>query len=104
MSKVWARCFIAVGLTLFGAMSLGCAAGVPVRIFFHGIGVQWLTMFDTQPDKFTQNYGPLFDEVRCHSVGAGESAARLGVPLVGVPGDHHTVAALIAEGYQPIIF
>lgn len=91
------------------------AAGVPVKLFFHGIGVQWLNMFETRPDKFTQNYGPLFDEVReaiagaCHfcaatRFGAGEAAERMGVPLLGKPGDHHTVAALIAEGYQPIIF
>ena len=91
------------------------AAGVPVNIFFHGIGVQWLTVFESKPDKFTQNYGPLFDEVRdtiagaCHfcaatRFGAGEAAGRLGIPLLGQPGDHHTIATLIAEGYQPIVF
>jgi predicted peroxiredoxin len=91
------------------------AAGVPVKMFFHGIGVQWLTMFDTKPDKFTQNYGPLFDEVRdtiggaCHfcaatRFGAGEAAERLGVPLLGKPGDHHTIASVVADGYQPIVF
>jgi len=91
------------------------AAGVPFNIFFHGIGVQWLTMFDTKPDRFTQNYSPLFEQVRdtiggaCHfcaatRFGAGESAAHLGVPLLGTPGDHHSIAALIAEGYQPLIF
>jgi hypothetical protein len=36
--------------------------------------------------------------------GAGEAAERLGIPLLGTPGDHHTVAALVAEGYQPLIF
>jgi hypothetical protein len=86
-----------------------------VQIYFHGIGVQWLTMFETRPDKFTQNYGPLFDEVRdmiagaCHfcaakRFGAGEAAERMGVPLLGKLGDHHTIAALVAEGYTPIIF
>lgn len=91
------------------------AAGVPCKLFFHGIGVQWLAEFETRPDKFAQNYGPLFDEVRdmiggaCHfcaaiRFGAGDAAARMGVPLLGDPGDHHTVAALIADGYQPIIF
>jgi hypothetical protein len=91
------------------------AAGVPVRLYFHGIGVQWLTLFETRPDKFTQNYGPLFDEVRdviagaCHfcaatRFGAGAAAERLHLPLLGQAGDHHTVAALIAEGYQPIVF
>ncbi len=91
------------------------AAGVHARIFFHGIGVQWLSQFESRPDKFTQNYGPLFDEVRvtiagaCHfcaatRFGAGEAAGRMGVPLLGNPGDHHTLAALVAEGYQPIVF
>jgi hypothetical protein len=91
------------------------AAGVPCRIYFHGIGVLWLNAFESRSDKFTQHYGSLFDEVRntiagaCHfcaatRFGAGEAAERLGVPLVGDPGDHHTVAAVIAEGYQPIIF
>ena len=90
-------------------------AGIPVNIFFHGIGVQWLEAFDGRADKFTQVYGPLFDEVRetiagacdfcaAKRFGAGEAAGRLGVPLLGQPGDHHTVAALIAEGYQPINF
>lgn len=91
------------------------AAGVPVKIFFHGIGVLWLNAFEAKADKFTQNYAPLFEEVRdtiagaCHfcaakRFGASEAAGRLGVPLVGKPGDHHTVAALVAEGYQPIVF
>ena len=91
------------------------AAGVPARLFFHGIGVQWLTLFETRPDQFTQHYGPLFDEVRdtiggaCHFCAvsrfdAAGAAARLGVPLLGTPGDHHSLAALVAEGYQPIIF
>jgi hypothetical protein len=91
------------------------AAGIPVGIFFHGIGVQWLTAFDERADRFTQVYGPLFDEVRdtiggaCHfcaatRFGAGTAADHLAIPLLGQPGDHHTVAALIAAGYQPIIF
>ena len=91
------------------------AAGVTAHLFFHGIGVQWLTLFETRPDKFSQHYGPLFDEVRetiggaCHfcaatRFGAGEAAERLGIPLLGAPGDHHSVAALVAAGYQPIIF
>ncbi|MEP6640082.1 MAG: hypothetical protein ABJC39_12095 [Chloroflexota bacterium] len=90
------------------------AAGVPVTLVFHGIGVTWLTAFEERADKFTQAYGSLFDEVRdtiggacnfCAATrfGAGESAERLGVPLLGDPGDHHTVAALVADGYTPII-
>jgi hypothetical protein len=91
------------------------AAGVPVNIYFHSIGVLWLNAFEAKADKFTQNYGPLFEEVRdtmagaCHfcaatRFGAGEAAGRLGIPLLGKPGDHHTIATLVAEGYQPIVF
>ena len=91
------------------------AAGVPVRLYFHGIGVHWLSLFETRPDKFTQTYGPLFDEVRdliagaCHfcavtRFGVGDAVDHLGLPLVGEPGDHHTLAAIVAEGYQPLIF
>jgi hypothetical protein len=91
------------------------AAGVPCQIFFHGIGVVWIDAFDARADKFTQNYGPLFDEVRdtiagaCHfcaatRFGAADAAKRLDIPLLGAPGDHHTVAAVVAAGYQPIIF
>jgi hypothetical protein len=35
------------------------AAEVPCRIFFHGIGVGWLTAFEARTDTFTQHYGPL---------------------------------------------
>jgi len=91
------------------------AAGITAHLFFHGIGVQWLTLFETRPDKFTQHYGPLFDEVRdtiggacnfCAATrfGAGPAAEHLHVPLLGAAGDHHSVAALVADGYQPIIF
>lgn len=91
------------------------AANVPVKLFFHGIGVQWLTLFEAKSDEFTQHYRPLFDDVRDTMAGAcyfcstdrfeaGEAAERLGIPLVGDPGDHHTIAALIAEGYQTIVF
>jgi hypothetical protein len=90
------------------------AAGVPVTLVFHGIGVTWLTAFEERADKFTQVYGPLFDEVRdtvggacifcaVTRFGAGDAAKRLGVPLLGVPGEHHTVAALVADGFTPIV-
>src|SRR5258708_32207526 len=90
------------------------AAGVTAHLFFHGIGVQWLTLFETRPDKFTQHYGPLFDEVRdtiagaCHfcavtRFGAGEAAVRLGVPLRGPPGDDHRVGVLVAQRYTTVI-
>lgn len=36
---------------------------------------------------------------------AAESSAKaLGVPLVGGRGEHHTVAQLIADGYQVLTF
>ena len=99
---------------LYGARELR-DAGEDVTVWFHGIGVTWLTAFDEQPDRFTQVYRPLFDEVRdlisgaCEfcavtRFGAGPSATKLGVPVLRGAGDHHTVATLIAEGYQVITF
>lgn len=91
------------------------AAGEDVSLWFHGIGVTWLTAFQEREEKFTGVYGPLFDEVReliggacdfCASkrFAAAESAGRLGVPLVGGDGEHHTVAALVRDGWQVITF
>src|SRR5258707_11464338 len=76
------------------------AAGIPVGIFFHGIGVQWLTAFSERADKFTQVYGPLFDEVRDTIGGARHffaatrlfarpAAEHFTVPLLGPPRDPH---------------
>jgi hypothetical protein len=90
------------------------AAGEEVALWFHGIGVQWLTAFHLRDHKFTQVYGPLFDDVRpriggaCEfcsvkRFGAAPAAEELGVKIVGGPNEHHTVAALIADGYQVIV-
>jgi hypothetical protein len=98
-----------------GAVREFKAAGEEVTLWFHGIGVTWLAAFDARYDQFTRNYGPLFDEV--HDViggacdfcvrrrfGVAESAERLGVPVVGGEGEHHTVAALVREGWQVVSF
>jgi hypothetical protein len=90
-------------------------AGTEARIFFHGIGVLWLPAFETPTDRFCEHYGPLFESVRdmiggacnfCAATrfGAGDAAQRMGVPLLGEPGGHHTVGTLAVEGYQPIVF
>lgn len=89
-------------------------AGEEVSLWFHGIGVGWLSAFDARYDQFTRNYGPLFDEVRpaiggacafcvAKRFGAADSAERLGVTLVGGD-DHHTVAALIGDGWEVLTF
>jgi hypothetical protein len=91
------------------------AAGEDATLWFHGIGVSWLTAFDEQKDKFTQVYRPLFDEVRdlisgacgfctVTRFGAGASATRLGIPVLRGASGHHTVAALLAQGYQVVTF
>jgi hypothetical protein len=36
--------------------------------------------------------------------GSGHAADRLGVPVIGGSGRHHTVAVLTADGYQVIVF
>jgi hypothetical protein len=57
----------------------------------------------------------LFDEVRdtirgacdfCTTTrfGSAEAAKHLGVLVVGGDGQHHTVATLVAEGYQVFTF
>jgi hypothetical protein len=84
-------------------------------LWFHGIGVGWLEAFDARYDAFTRNYGPLFDELRgamggacdfCTTkrFGVTQAAERLGVPVVGGEGEHHTVADLVAEGYTVFTF
>jgi hypothetical protein len=91
------------------------ASGVEFSLWFHGIGVTWLTAFEQRQDRFTQVYGPVFDSIRGAVGGACEfcavkrfaaesSAKTLGVPLVGGRGEHHTVAHLIADGYQVLTF
>ena len=91
------------------------AGGDAGRGWFHGVGVIWLAAFNAQYDQFTRNYAALFDDVRgsiagaCDfyartRFGAAEAAERLGVPIVGGGGRHHTVAALAADGYQVLTF
>ena len=91
------------------------ANGEEVTLWFHGIGVTWLTAFDEQQDKFTQVYRPLFDEV-CDLIGgtcefctvkrfgAAPSAAKLGILVLRSGGDHHTLAALLAQGHRVLTF
>lgn len=90
-------------------------AGEEVTLWFHGIGVTWLAAFDSRYDQFTRHYGGLFDEVKdaiggacdfCTRTrfGAAESTERLGVPVVGGDGQHHTVAALVRDGWQVFTF
>lgn len=81
----------------------------------HGIGVTWLAAFDARYDAFTRHSGGLFDEARqamggacdfCTNrrFGVTESAGRLGVPIVGGDGEHHTIAALALDGWQVLTF
>jgi hypothetical protein len=91
------------------------ASGAEVKVLFDGIGVKWLSLFDSRPDKYTQNYGQLFDEIKdtiggacnfCASVrfGAGDAAKKLNVPLLGEGEDHQSIARLALNGYQIITF
>jgi len=91
------------------------AAGEEVCVWFHGIGVTWLTAFDVRDHKYTQVYGPLFDEIQDLIAGACDfcasrrfdaaaSAERLAVPLVGGDGEHHTVASLVRDEWQVLTF
>lgn len=90
------------------------AAGENVTLWFHGIGVLWLSAMDGQSDAFARHYDALFNEVRdliggaCEfctvkRFGAAPGAERLGVTLHGGD-DHHSIAALVAEARQVIVF
>jgi len=91
------------------------AAGQDASLWFHGIGVMWLSAMDARTDPFTRHYGKLFDEVKdliggaCEfcavkRFGAGPSAESLGVTLLGGGDEHHSIAALIADGHDVTIF
>jgi hypothetical protein len=91
------------------------AAGGDVGVWFHGVGVGWLSAFDVRYDQFTRNYASLFDEIRplirgtCNfcttrRFGAADAAASLGVPLAGADGDHHTVADLVLDDHAVFTF
>ena len=91
------------------------SAGVEVSLWFHGIGVEWLTVFEARSDRFGEVYGPLFDSLRDVVGGACEfcavkrfkveaSATALGVPIVGGANEHHTIAHLVADGYEVVVF
>jgi len=90
-------------------------SGDEVSIWFHGIGVGWLTAFAEANDRYTQHYGELFTEVSdliggacdfctTRRFDAAEGAQKLGVPIVGGDGEHHTVADLAAAGNTVITF
>ncbi len=90
-------------------------SGEEVALYFHGIGVTWMDAFAKREDRFTQNYGPLFDEVKARIGGACDfcaatrfevdaAAAGLGVALLGGSGEHHSVADLIGDGWTVVTF
>lgn len=86
------------------------AAGQQAGVYFHGVGVRWLAAMADRNDPFTRHYGALFDQIKdvaagcefcaVNRFGAAEGASRLGVKLVGGLDEHHSVAALLAQGDQ----
>ena len=89
--------------------------GGDTEIYFHGAGVNWLATFDLRDHPFTKAYGESFDAVKTQIAGAcnfctnvrfevGESAARLGAPVLGDEGQHHSLADVIASGATVITF
>jgi hypothetical protein len=86
-------------------------AGEEVQVLFHGVGARWLAAMADRNDPFTRHYGKLFDQIRdviaggcdfCVSkrFGAADGANKLGIELLGGDVDHHSAAALLADGYQ----
>ena len=84
-------------------------AGEDVEVYFDGIGVTVLTAFMERDNRFTENYGPLFDSIRPLIAGACDFCTRrrfdaaaaaeaFGVPMLGGEDKHHSLAPLLAAG------
>ncbi len=89
--------------------------GAEAELYFHGAGVTWLATFDAGEHPFAQAYGERFDSIKDHIVGAcnfctnvrfqvQDSAQRLGIPIVGEDGQHHSLAGVISSGASVITF
>ena len=96
-------------------LTLANDLGEQSDIYFHGAGVNWLAAFDAREHPFTQAYGERFDGVRDRMVGAcnfcatvrfevADSAERLGIPIVGDAGQHHSLGEVVRSGAQLITF
>ena len=105
-----------VAHTITNALELH-AEGHDVKVLFEGQGVEWLALFQKREDKFTQHYGPRFDEAHgagllggacnfCTSVRfkVGDSAHHFGVPLYGEEGQHGSLVGFLNDGYQILSF
>jgi hypothetical protein len=90
-------------------------AGKEVAIYFHGASVNWASAFLARQDKFTEHYGPLFDDVKpliagacnfCANVRFDQSAALadMGIAILGEDGGHHTIADIVLAGDDPVTF
>ena len=90
-------------------------AGEEVEVHFDGIGVTVLTAFMERDNRFTENYGPLFDSIRPLIAGAcdfctrrrfeaSEAAAAFDVPMLGGEDKHHSLASLLAAGASVTTF
>lgn len=91
------------------------ADGATVAVFFEGIGVTCLTAFAERDNPFTENYGPLFDEVLPLVAGACDFCARsrfdaadaaelLGISLLGGEAHHHSLAGLLVDSWLVTTF
>ena len=90
------------------------SAGVEVSMWFHGIGVEWLTVFEARSDRFGRSTVPVRLTPRCRRGRVRvlhHEALQRGGQCEGARGsrgrganEHHTVAHLVADGYQVIVF
>lgn len=89
--------------------------GDDVAIYLHGAGVNWATAFAVREDRFTENYGDLFDKVKpliagacnfCANVrfGQAEALGELDIGFVGTDGAHHTAADIIRSDARILTF
>ena len=96
-------------------MTTAADLGADAEIYFHGAAVNWLAVFDQRQHPFAEAYGDKFDAMKHQIVGAcnfctnvrfemGESAAHLGVTILGEEGQHHSIADLLRSGATVITF
>ena len=89
--------------------------GDDADVYFHGAGVNWLATFDAGEHPFAKAYGPRFEEMSPRIAGTcnlctnvrfevGDSARRLGIPILGNEGEHHSLAEVVRSGAMLVTF
>lgn len=86
-------------------------AGHAVKVVFDGAGTTWLKTFADPEHKYhdvfrtVNNLGLIAAacEYCASAFGVTEAVRQAGIPLSGEAAGHPSLAALVAEGYTPLI-